>query len=313
MKKTTLIFAMTLLSSASTVFGQKTAASNSVANTSSETTTAPALPVANATSATAFFYQKPVVLNFEQHKDLRVQAGNAQFADQSHLVPLVASEFPEACLEYPIAFSKNQDGQWLGLALTSLTPRTNAFVNAQGQWLARYVPVSVRRYPFILAESGKDQLSLAVDMAAPHVGTTGQAVFDAKGQPSEFIRQLMPALADFQAQAKQTQTLLEQLDAAGLLKQSNIEVRQGQDRSAVVEGLWIVDEEKLRALSDDKALAWFKGGELTLIHAHMLSLRNLVSLLARSPAASSGANTAQTKASATAATPAKPASPKAKK
>lgn len=302
---------MTLPSSASSVWEQNTPAPSNAANASSADSSAP-----KATAASAFFYQKPVVLNFEEHKGLHVQMSDSQFASQSPLVPLVGREFPDACLEYPIAFFKGSDGQWLAVALTSLTAGTNAFVNAQGQWLARYVPFSVRRYPFILAETGTDLLNLAVDMASPHVGNTGQAIFDDKGRPSEFISQLMPVLADYQVQAKQTQNLLEQLDAAGLLKQSNIEVRQGQDRSAVVEGLWIVDEEKLRALPDDKALAWFKGGELALLHAHMLSLRNLVTLLARSPAANPGANTTQDTAEAspdTAATPDKPAPKKAKK
>ena len=59
-------------------------------------------------------------------------------------------------------------------------------------------------------------------------------------------------------------------------------MRLGEDRKAVVEAVWIVDEAKLRQLPDDKVLAWFKGGELAAIHAQMLSLRNLVPLLERS-------------------------------
>lgn len=232
----------------------------------------------------AFFYQKPEVLDRDKHKDLRIQASNAGFASKSPSVPLVASEFAQACLEYPIVFSRSTDGQWMALALTSVIPGANAFVNAQGQWQARYVPASVQRYPFILAESGNDQLSLAVDMAAPHVGKVGEAIFDAKGEPSEFIKQIMPVLANFQAQAKLTNTFIQQLETAGLLTSANMQVNQGPNRSAVVEGVWIVDETKLRALSDDKALAWFKSGELALIHAHMLSLRNLVVLLDRIPA-----------------------------
>ena len=233
-------------------------------------------------SLTAFFYRQPVVLDREQHKGLRLKPADLGFAARSQSVPLVVGEFGEASLEYPIVFAKTADGQWLALALTGLKANANAFVDAQGRWNARYVPASVRRYPFILADSGKDQFSVAVDLAAPHLGTEGEALFDAEGQPSELIGRLLPLLGDFQQQAQRTNALAQALEAAQLLTQQNLQVRLGDERQAVVEGVWIVDEARLRQLPDEKVLAWFKGGELGAIHAHMLSLRNLVPLLERS-------------------------------
>ncbi len=245
-----------------------------------------------AATVTAFFYQQPVVLDREQHKGLRIQSGNARFAAGNQAVPLVAAEFPEAALEYPIVFAQGNDGQWLALAVTGLVAGQNAFVNAQGQWTGRYVPASVRRYPFILAESGPEQLSLAADLAAPQLGKDGEALFDDKGEPTPLVRQVLQLLTDFQAQAKATDTLARALNDAGLLMQQNLQVRLGDGRNAVVDGVWIVDEAKLRALADDKVLAWFKSGELAAVHAHMLSLRNLVPLLERSqpPAVSRSAS-----------------------
>ena len=239
-------------------------------------------PMSQETPTTAFFYQKPVVLDREQHKGLRLKNTDARFAATNQAVPLVAGEFPEACLEYPIVFTQGQDGQWLALALTGLQANANAFVDAKGLWNARYVPASVRRYPFILAEGTNDQLSLAADLAAPQLGTEGEALFDNKGDPTELAKNVLQMLADFQGQAKATSALAKQLSEAGLLTQQNLQVRLGEERSAVVEGVWIVDEAKLRQLPDDKVLAWFKGGELAAIHAQMLSLRNLVPLLERS-------------------------------
>lgn len=242
-------------------------------------------PMSNAQQVTAFFYKQPVVLDREQHKGLRIQNGDARFASKNQAVPLLVTEFPEACLEYPIVFSKGNDGQWLALALTGLSADTNAFVDAKGVWNARFVPASVRRYPFILAEGANDQLSLAADMAATQLGKEGEALFDERGEPTELARNVMKLLGEFQAQAKLTEAVAQKLDEAQLLVQQNLQVRMGDGRDAVVEGVWIVDEKKLRELPDDKILAWFKGGELTAIHAHMLSLRNLVPLLDRSQSA----------------------------
>jgi hypothetical protein len=239
-------------------------------------------------AATAFFYQQPTVLDREKHKALRLKPGNALFAANNQAVPLVATEFPEAALEYPIVFAKAGDGQWMALAVTGLPPKGNAFVDAQGQWLGRYVPASVRRYPFILAESGENQLSLAVDLASPQLGSEGEALFDAQGEPSEMVRSKLAQLADFQSDARRTGALAQALHNAGLLGQQNLQVRLGDGRNAVLEGAWIVDEAKLRQLPDEQVLAWFKGGELAAIHAHMLSLRNLVVVLERSQPAPAG-------------------------
>lgn len=237
------------------------------------------------TTVTAFFYQKPVVLNREQHKGLRFKPVNdARFARKNPSVPLLASEFASASIEYPIVFAKAADAQWLALALTGLQPQANAFVDAKGQWTAHYVPASVRRYPFILAEAAGDQLSLAADLAAPHWDKEGEALFDDQGEPTPLTRNLLAMLADFQAQAKQTTALAQKLDEAQLLTQQNLQVQLVDGRQAVIEAVWIVDEAKLRDLADDKVLAWFKSGELAAIHAHMISLRNLVPLLERSQA-----------------------------
>lgn len=245
-------------------------------------------PMSTDIPATAFFYQKPVVLDRGQHKELRLQPNaDMLFAAKNQAVPLLVAEFAEACLEYPIVFAKGQDGQWLALALTGLQAGTNAMIDKKGQWQARYVPASVRRYPFILAEGANQQLSLAADLAAPQLGKEGEPLFDDKGEPTALAKNVMQLLADFQAQAQRSAAMAQQLDQAGLLNQQNLQVRLGDGRRAVVEGVWIINEAKLRELPDDKIAAWFKGGELAAIHAQMLSLRNLMPLLERSQSAPS--------------------------
>jgi len=244
-------------------------------------------PMSNDQQTTAFFYKQPVVLDREQHKALRLKEGDARFASKNQAVPLLVAEFPEACIEYPIVFSKGNDGLWMALALTGLSADSNAFVDAQGVWSGRYAPLSVRRYPFILAEGTDQQFSLAADLSAPQLGSEGEALFDDKGEPTELARNILNTLGEFQVQAKVTEAVIGQLEAAQLLTQQSLQVRLADGRSATVDGVWIIDEKKLRELPDDKILAWFKGGELTAVHAQMLSLRNLVPLLERSQPAMS--------------------------
>ena len=230
----------------------------------------------------AFFYQNPELLDRESHKGLRLQTGNTRFAAKNTSVPLLLQEFAQACLEFAIVFGKQGNGSWLAFALTGLQADSNAFVNSKGKWTARYMPASLRRYPFILAASPDQQLSVAIDIAAPHWGKTGEALFGDDGEPTELLQRLKLSLTDFQNQVDQTAALLQELDAAQLLEQQNLEIRLEDGRHASVNSVWIVNESKLRQLTGDKAMAWFKGGELALIHAHLLSLRNLLPLLERS-------------------------------
>ena len=66
-------------------------------------------------------------------------------------------------------------------------------------------------------------------------------------------------------------------------------VGRGED-SITLQGLLVVDEAKLREISEDTLKAWFATGELGLIYAHLLSLGNLLELLRRQPAPSGLAN-----------------------
>lgn len=235
-------------------------------------------------SCTAFFYRQPVVLDRLQHKALRVTTGNALFAAHCQAVPLMADEFAQACLEYPIVFLRGQQPLWLAVALTGLKDKTNAFVDAQGRWLGRHVPASVQRYPFILAGGEPQALSLAADLAAPQLGDQGQPLFDEAGEPTELTRSILQQQLQFQSRAHATADLASRLEAAGLLVQKDLQVSLADGRKATVKGVWVLDDMLLRNLPQDQAMPWLRSGELALLHAQLLSLRNLPPLLERSQA-----------------------------
>lgn len=245
----------------------------------------PAQPAASSdveSSTAAFFYRDPVVLDRQRHRDLRIKAGNSSFAAKSQVVPLVAAEFADASLEYPIVFSRSADGKWTAMALTGTQPNRNAFVDAQGRWLGRYLPASLRRYPFILAEGEGGQLSVALDLAAANVGKTGEPVFDDKGEPTRVVAGIMPLLIEFQQQAQLTSRWLKQFEEAGLLTAKTLQMGPAERPQAVFGGIWVIDETKLRALPDDTLSIWFKSGQISAIYAHLISLRNLAPLVERS-------------------------------
>jgi hypothetical protein len=243
----------------------------------------------------AFFYRKPVALDRDLHKHIRLDPiTDARFAAESAAVPLVSAEFADACLEYPIVFMKSETG-WVAVAVTGLSNSENLFVNHKFEWEARYVPLSVRRYPFLLAlrEDGQWCVSLDQDCEQlidvtprPNGGnddTAGERLFDEAGEPSTAMRNTINMLFDYQARADATSSLVQRLADAKLLTEASLKVELADGRTAALNGGWIVNESELKTLLDTTVASWFRNGDLALVYTHLISLRNLAPLLMRRP------------------------------
>lgn len=227
------------------------------------------------------YYQKPVLLNRETHRQRRVKpsAGFA-FARQSHSIPLVGAEFTKACTEYAIVFAR-QGAKVASVAMTGLRAGENLFVDAQDRWTAVYVPAFVRRYPFVLAELG-DQMGACVDEGFAGVDDQeGEPLFDAQGNNTPFLQNALDFLQRFQQEQLATEQFCKRLEDAGLLVEMSARAELLDGRTFTVAGLMVVDEKKLAALPDEAALSLFRRGELHLVSMHLLSLSNLQRLVDR--------------------------------
>jgi hypothetical protein len=241
----------------------------------------------------AFFYRNPVALDRAVHKNVRLfPINDARFAAQSAAVPLVTAEFADACLEYPIVFMKSGAG-WAAVAVTGLSAKENFFVNEKGEWTGRYVPASVRRYPFLLMPRDDGQLCVSLDQDCEHIidfmqatgepsdGSTGERLFDDAGEPSPGMRNTINMLFDFQSQTEATSAFVQRLSDAKLLTESHLQINLTDGRKAALKGAWIVSEADLKTLLDTTIASWFRTGDLALIYTHLISLRNLAPLLMR--------------------------------
>ena len=84
----------------------------------------------------------------------------------------------------------------------------------------------------------------------------------------------------FHAEMHRTNAFASKLAQLGLLSSKVITVEfEGQKRN--LEGLWLVDEQKLLALDDAQTLELVRSGYIGLIYAHFLSLSNVVRLARR--------------------------------
>ena len=230
------------------------------------------------------YYQRPVLLDRERHRRRRVRtASGFGFARTAHSVVLAGVEFNEACKEYAIVFTRTGAGKVVPVVMLGLRGGENLFVDDAGQWDARYVPAFVRRYPFVLAEvPGQPSLGVCIDEAYPGWNVAeGEPLFDAEGHDTPFLKNALDFLTGYQREHQRTEAFCAHLDEAGLLKPMHAQARLNDGRAFNVDGLLVIDEQKLLALPDATALAMFRAGELHLASMHLASLSNLQRLVDR--------------------------------
>lgn len=238
-----------------------------------------AISASGVSLATLLFYQKPVQLNSDIHKNARLGslAGNFAFSKETNSIPLAAVEFFDTAREYPIAFTGSEGGPQFPIALVGVRQNENLFVSAGGQWEGRYVPAFVRRYPFVLAEKqDAEDFNVYLDEAFPGFGAAdGERLFTDSGEQTPLLKSALEFLSTYQGEIKRTRLFVERLQALDLLIPRVLEIVRPNEQPMVLQGFKVVDEARLAALPDSDLLELARSGLLAWIHAHLMSLNNV--------------------------------------
>ena len=237
--------------------------------------------------AEVLFYERPVPLNRNAHKDLRLKGiPSLKFAAAAHSVPLTGAEFPMAARDLPILFAGQSIEDAGPMALLGLRQNENLLVDANGHWApGLYVPAFVRRYPFILAEKPAgtegDDFTVFLDEAYEGFGSDeGERLFKEDGSDSEMLANAVGFLGEFQQHVARTQWFMGLLRKHDLLEPRNIRLEK-DGKSINLNGLFVVNEEKLRQLDEKTAHEFLREGVTGWIYAHLLSLPNIDRLAQR--------------------------------
>jgi hypothetical protein len=240
--------------------------------------------------AEVLFYERPVPLNRDAHKNLRLKGvPTSKFAMKAHSVPLTGPEFAMAARDMMVLFAGNTAEDCGPIALLGLRENENLFIDEAGRWAAdTYVPAFVRRYPFVLAERPVDQPSgddytVFLDEGYEGFNTTeGERLFKEDGSDSELLANAVKFLGEFQQNVVNTRHFVARLNQHGLLESRNIRLQKGQDGNSInLQGLFVVNEEKLRALDEKTTVEFARDGVFGWVYAHLLSLANVDRLTRR--------------------------------
>lgn len=225
-------------------------------------------------------------LNDKVHRTLCVKANNtfAQAREQ-HLIPITVDEVVDAATELPIVLVKNSSvGGFSLVAMMSLQAGKNLYCGEQ-EYPGIYAPRALRIYPLSLQGNPQSgQMEVCIQSNSPllteqsansNTESTSQALFDNNGNQSPYLQQQIKSLMQHAEQQEVTEAFINLLLEHELLHAQKVSVSLGKDNSISFDGIYMVDNAKLDALSDQIYLTLRKSGALQVIYAMQHSLKQL--------------------------------------
>ena len=234
--------------------------------------------------AQMLFYENVVPVSSERHKNLSIERVDFEFAANVNSVPLTAVEVPLAAREYTIVFAGGDEAV-TPVVVLGIEGTKNQYLDEDKAWKADYIPAFVRRYPFVFSQSedGK-QFTLCIDESWSGCNTEGrgQRLFTDDGEQTEYLKNMLKFLGDYQNQFIRTQAYCKKVKELELLEpmQAQITLPGGEKRS--LRGFLGATRNKIKELDAEKLAELVKSDELELTYLQMASLNNFGSVINRS-------------------------------
>lgn len=205
------------------------------------------------------------------------------FSKKLHAVPLATMEFPSACAHLPIVFLNEKKGPFPHLLL-GLTPGRNLCVDERGRWLAGYMPLAVKRYPFSLVPADDKYLLCIDEDCGLFSQGTGNPLFDAAGNQGPELVRALDILQKYRIGLEKAEAFGTELRQLDLFSPMKIQIPRPNKDPVILEGMSFVDEKKLRKTSDENYLKLRRLEMIPFIFHHLVSLQHLNLLHARTRA-----------------------------
>ncbi len=223
-----------------------------------------------------------VLLNNVDHHHLRVDTRRvAGLGDEVMSVLTFPGEFRFLQAYYPIVFHKDAQGAFHPLALLGLRENENLFAGEAG-WEVPYLPLAIERKPFLIG-SADGEPSVHVDLDSPRIVGDGQgeAVFKEFGGNTPYLERISSVLRALHEGLQQNPSFSARLLALDLLEPFTLDATLRDGTPLRLEGLYQINEERLRALDGATLEQLNRNGALEAIHMVIASGAHFRDLIER--------------------------------
>ena len=232
-----------------------------------------------------FGYDEIVPLQ-KHHRVLMPHGTTPDFCRRLNALAVSWSEFAIAGRDYPIVFaSLDEGGSYAPVIVLGLSEGSNLFIGPNGEWDPTcYLPAFVRRYPFCISKlyvDGEPSGDRVVCIAKAWIDPGGVELFDAQGAPHQRWQATEQLLSEYEADLDLTAQMCAALARMQLFVPFTMQVLDGEQSGLRVEGMYRIDEARLRDLKPASHKVQVTKGYMGKIYAHLHSLDNFSRLYQR--------------------------------
>lgn len=226
-----------------------------------------------------------IALESQQHQHYKLKE-DALFSHMksAHILPLEVNEFAAAAAHFPIVFVKDSNtGQFRACAMAGIKPGQNLYWYETG-WQAGYTPQALRNYPLLAAPADKPsgEYIIVVDAQSSLFNQqSGHALFDGDKGTDYLQQRARSAIAQAQS-VNLTQQFIQRLLELELLVARTLTLTPQGAEAYDLTGLYVIHEQRLAQLTDQQWLSLRANNSLLAVHAVLMSMNQLSSLVARS-------------------------------
>lgn len=231
-----------------------------------------------------------VLLDNVTHKQLRIsrvfRTGHGYDANVATVFPV---EFSRLQADYPLFFIRDPEAsQFIPVALLGFAQGENLFL-ANGRWDADCIPLSIERQPFLIgfqerAEGGvpKTDTVVHIDIEHPSVSETeGEPVFLEHGGESPLLERMTSILQAVHDGHEANRSFSASLVGMELVESLALTIEFEDNSKQSLEGLYTVNEDRLRELGAAALETLHRTGHLQDIYMMLASLPNVAKLVTR--------------------------------
>ncbi|MEJ8432754.1 SapC family protein [Xanthomonas oryzae] len=222
-----------------------------------------------------------VLLNNLDHRDLRViTAHGAAYGDEVVSAATFPQEFRQLQAQYPIVFHRSGERSFQPLALLGLRLGENLFLDG-ARWDAPYIPLSIQRQPFLIGEQ-PDGPMVHIDLDSPRISSAeGELLFREHGGTTDFLDRISQVLRTLHDGLAASDAFVERVLRYDLLEPFVFEATLNNGLECRLAGLYVVHEERLRALDEAALLELHRHGDLQPLYMAVASIAQFRHLLER--------------------------------
>ncbi len=212
----------------------------------------------------------------EQHQNLKLaKTRDLSHIAGQHIIPVTAAEYAQASASFPVVLVKNPDSErYRSVAMLGLEAGENLYFQDE-KWTALSLPQSIAMVPFSLGidPDKENTLTACIDLDSQFVGEDKDLpLFEEDGKESEVLDNVQQALGRLYDNERMTENFIKELEENDLLQELELNVALSTGEKKKLVGIFTINEDKIKELSDEKVVDFHKRGLFVPIYSMLGSL-----------------------------------------